>query len=160
MPSEITIQKLDSSGVTTGALVTIYAREIDDAFANKLFVITPATSKNNQSDGPEDSIIVDLLRITRTILISGEITGTSSKTASEVKKDLIDILGGGGTNGGRVRMTYDALGTDYITGSTTQVEGVIEKLAFNETPKDEPSSVGEDFAKFIVQITFVSGVLV
>ncbi len=153
--SELTISK---GGIT----VTIYARDIDDSFANKIFIINIPTTSNNQASGPQSPKIVDLLRLTRTIQINGFITAdtVNSKTAAQVKKDLITILTGGTTAGGIITLNYDGLGRKLNTNSdATSISGYIEKLSFREDPKDEPSnsSTITDYAKFSVQITFVEG---
>lgn len=103
--------------------VEINVLEVDDSFSNKIFIITPPTT--DPSAGAKDSIIVDLLRIIRTITLTASITPTSSKTAKEIKNDLISIYNGGGTTGG-VTLSYDG---DSIVGS-------IEKIAFNHRPSD------------------------
>lgn len=157
--SEITLQKLDTGGNDVGTAVTVYVIEIDDAFSSKLFLITPPQSKNNQSSGPKDSKIVDLLRITRILVITGEITGTSALTANQVKEDLIDIYTSTGQNGGLVKLSYDGVGRELTTsGAATTIKGIIEKVAFKENHADEPSSPPEDFAKFTVQMTFLEGI--
>ena len=74
--------------------VTVYAVEVDDGFANKIFTITPPQSSANQESGARDTIIIDLLRNVRTIAITGHITPTSTKTAKEIKNDLINIYNG------------------------------------------------------------------
>ena len=167
--NEITISK---GGIT----VTIYSIEVDDAFSNKFAVLTPAQSRNNQSNGPKDNKIVDLLRITRTIVMTGHITGTSTingdaanKTASEIKRDLIKIYAGAGADGGLVTLNYDGLGRSLTTDAdATSIQGLIEKIGFNERSADEPNAMGspstsqdyKDFAdapKFTVQITFLEG---
>jgi len=135
--AEIVISKGETS-------VTIYGVEVDDGFANKIFILTPPS--NNPEDGARSSIIVDLLRNTRTIIITGHIAPTSSKTAKEIKDELIYIYNGGGTTGG-ITLSYD--GDDLV--------GTMEKLAFNHKPSDEPTSPPSDFAKYTVQISFVVG---
>ncbi len=153
--SEITFSK---GGIT----VTVYARDIDDSFANKIFIITNPITSNNQTGGPLSPKIVDLLRLTRTIQISGFITPdpNSGKTANQIKKDLITIIAGGVVAGGNITLTYDGLGRKLATNAdATSISGYMEKLSFKEDPRDEPSnsSTITDYAKFSVQITFVEG---
>lgn len=157
--SEITFAK---GGIT----VTVYAQEINDNFANNLFIIAPAQTKNNQPDGSKAPKVVDLLRVTHQIIIKGELTGTASKTGVQVKQDLVNIWKGAGAEGGTVTFTYDsnasAVGDTSATVTTT-IEGFIEKVNFKEIATDEPSDVVSakedytDMAKFEVAITFIEG---
>jgi len=103
--------------------VDLHVLEVDDAFSNKIFLITPPTT--DPSTGAVDTTIVDLLRITRTITLTANITPTSTKTAKEIKDDLISIYDGGGTTGG-VTLSYDG----------DSIVGIIEKIAFNHRPSD------------------------
>lgn len=80
--------------------VTIHANQIEDGFGNKLFQITPATPIQSQEAGSSPTIIVDLLRLTRTFRILGYLTSTLEKYY------LIKIIEGGGINGGAVQMIY------------------------------------------------------
>lgn len=162
MANEITLSK---GGIT----VTVYVEEVNDNFANKIFIITPAQSSSNQSDGPKSAKVVDLLRVTHTMVIRGHITGTASKTATQVKQDLINIWKGGATAGGVVTLTYDANAKAFgSTGTTanTSIDGYIEKLNFKERAFDEPSDFVsakenyQDIAKFEVMVTFIEGIKV
>jgi hypothetical protein len=166
---------LDSSSSVTGTAITVYAVEVDDALSNKTFILTPPRNVQTQSLGPQTNQIVDLLRITQTIVITGEITGTSSKTAKQIKDDLKNIYKGvtGGDLNKGVRLVYDG----------ENIDGIIEKLAFNEKPHDIDGieethgtcsdtqyttkttceggggtwAYSSDYAKYTVQITFVVG---
>jgi len=116
-------------------------------------VVTPATAKQNQATGQKSSKIVSLLRVVRTMAITGMLTGTSTKTAKEVKDDLITIVRGGGTAGLPVTLSYDG----------DSLSGIIEKIAFNHKPSDEPDVSSDkpryaDYVKYTVQITFIEGV--
>jgi len=140
MVSEITISKGSYS-------VTLYATDIAENFTNKIFVITGATSNENQSGGPSDPKIVDLLRITHQFVIKCYITGTSTKTNKEVKEELIEIYEGAGINGGTTSLVYD--------GDT--FEGYIEKLNIVEKAEDNISTTIKDYARYELAVTFVEG---
>ena len=158
--SEITLAK---GGIT----VTLYVEEINDNYLNKFFVIAPAQTKDNQSDGPKAPKIVDLLRVTHQIIFRGHLTGTASKTAVKVKQDLVNIWKGGGAAGGTVTLTYDAnaaaIGDTTATVSTTII-GFIERVNFKEDSSDEPDdfvSAKENYqniSKFEVALTFIEGI--
>ena len=141
MVSELTISK--------GAFsIILYATNIAENYKNKIFAITPSQSSSNQSNGPRDVSIVDLLRITHTLVIKGYIAGTDSKTAKEVKEDLINIAKGGGINGGIATLSYDG---DNLTG-------YIEKINMVEQSEDSPPDTIRDNARYEVALTFVEGV--
>lgn len=157
MTAELTLQALDENSNTIGSAITMHTIEIDDAFANKIFLITPSQSTQTQSLGPEDVIIINLLRITRTIIFTGLITPTASKTAKEIRDDLLSIYDGttGGDLNKGVRLVY----------AGENIQGIIEKLAVNEKPSDfDPASDADekatfqDVPKYTVQVTFIRGV--
>jgi len=142
MAEEITISK-------GGINVTIHAIEISDNFTNKIFPITPATTKQKQDAGPKDTKLIDLLRITEEINITrGYIVGTDTLTATQVKNNLKSIFKGANSKGGTCELIYDG---DTLTG-------FIEKLTISEVASDEPASVGEDYAKYTVQLNFIVGI--
>ena len=160
MANEITLTK---GGIT----VTIYVQEVNDNYSNKLFMITPTQSGDNQADGPKDSKSVDLLRVTHSMVIRAQIVGTASKTATQVKQDLVNLWKGAGTVAGEVSLTYDAnakaFGNIASTANTT-INGYIEKVNFKEVSSDEPSdfvSSKENYthiSKFEITLTFLEGV--
>jgi hypothetical protein len=130
--------------------VIIYVTEISENLTNKIFPITPIVGKQNQDTGPKDTKVVDLLRNTRGINITrGYIAGTSTKTATEVKADLISIFNGAGVKGGVTSFVYD--------GNT--LSGFIEKITITETASDEPTTLTEDVAKYLVQLNFIVGTM-
>ena len=147
MANNITLEKGELS-------VTVSTEIVTDGYANKIFSIVPAQSAANQASGPQDTKVVDLLRITRQIVIKGFIVGTDEKTAKEVKDDLVSIHKGGSTAGGVVTLTYD--------GNT--IYGFLEKLTTVEKSFDEPSDFVSSYAKYLdvlkyeVSITFIEGV--
>ena len=145
-----------------GITVIIYVREIADNLANQIFLIKPPQSKNNQSSGPKPVKVIDLLRITREYLITGELTGTSSKTAKQVKDDLYLIAEGGGVDGGLITLVYDG----------DNIEGFIEKVSCKQKAQDEPIASDYNpplsaqdlrdnlinYPKYEVQVNFFKGI--
>ncbi len=162
MANEITLTK----GEIT---ITLGVQEVNDNYANKIFIITPAQSSTNQADGPKEAKVVDLLRVTHSMVIRANIFGTASKTATQVKQDLINIWKGAATVGGTIALTYDAnaraFGSTDTTANTT-INGYIEKVNFKEVSADEPDdfvSAKEnytDISKFEITLTFLEGVKV
>jgi len=136
--AEITIAKGSYS-------VTVYADSISDGIKNKITVVPLAQTSQKQDTGTAGTLIVDLLRNTRTIMIKGSIVSNSAKS------DLINILEGGGTKGGVITLTYGD------GGNKSSFSGYIESVLITQESADEPSSPPTDFAKFTVQITFVEG---
>ena len=159
MANNITIAK-------GGISVDIQVERVDDNFANQFFIIKPAQATNNQGDGPKEVKVVDLLRVTHSILIKGHITSIASKTALAVKQDLVNIWKGAGATGGVVTLTYDenasAFGNTAAT-NTNPISGFIEKVNFQDISMDEPSDFDsakenyQDISKFEVTITFIEG---
>lgn len=159
MANDITIAKNSIS-------VVVYSPEVNDNYQNNLFVITPAQSTANQGDGVKPPKVVDLLRITHTMVIRGEITGTASKTAIAVKQDLVNVWKGAGAAGGTVSLTYDANASssgDTSATNTNPISGYLERVNFRDLAMDEPDdfvSAKENYqniAKFEVNITFIEG---
>jgi len=133
--------------------VTIQSNEIPEEYANKLTVLPIPQNANNQSSGQKDVKILDLLRLTHTLIIKGYITATASKTAKEVKDDLFSIIKGGGEDGGTVTLTYD--GDSY--------EGYIEKVIITEKAQDDPVGAGysdTDHARYEIILNFIEGVAI
>ena len=102
--------------------VALRTQEVTDNLSNKLFLITPPQTASNQTTGPKDTKIVDLLRITREFILRSYITPETDKTAKSIKEDLVDIAKGASTAGGVVTMIYD--GDTYT--------GIIEKLTIRK----------------------------
>ena len=133
--------------------VEIGTDHVAEGFTKSIKPITPAQGKENQSSGPKDAIIVDLLMITRVLNIKGHITGTASKTAKVVRNELKSIYNGGGINGGVETLTYD--------GET--IYGFMQKLTIVTEPMDEPDdfeSAKENYQevlKYNVSFDFLEG---
>jgi len=120
---------------------------------NKMTILPIPQVAKNQSSGPKDVKILDLLRLTHTIIVNGYLTATASKTAKEVKDDLFSIIKGGGEDGGTVTLTYD--GDSY--------EGYIEKVIITEKAQDDPvgaSYSDTDHARYEIILNFIEGVAI
>lgn len=140
MVNELTIAK--------GAFsVTLYSDNIVDNYTNKIFLITGATTSENQETGASDTKIVDLLRIVHQIVIKGFLTGSVTKTNKQVKEDLVSIFKGGGTAGGVTTLTYD----------TDAISGYIEKLTIIEKAMDNPATTDKELARYEIALTFIEG---
>lgn len=149
--------------------MAIEVEKVDDNFLNNFFIIKPPQATNNQGDGPKEPKVVDLLRVTHQILVKGHLTSTATKTALEVKQDLVNIWKGAGATGGVVAFTYDenasAFGNTSAT-NTNPINGFIEKVNFADIPMDEPADFDsskenyQDISKFEVAITFIEGTTV
>lgn len=116
----------------------------DEEILNKqLEKITPPTTKQNYTSGPNDTKIVDLLRIEQRINIDGHLITDGTSTASTKKSDLISAF----KAGGQITMTYE--GSD-ITGN-------IEKLQIGKHVSDgiEPKT---NEIGYNVKFTFLRGV--
>lgn len=137
MASNVTLSKNSVS-------VTIQTESVADNIKNELLVKAIPTVSQSQSTG-STTLIADLLRNIRTFMIKGYITSNSEKS------DLISIIEGAGTTGGTITLTYSEGGDD------TSFEGYIESVIFTQETSDEPGSPPSDFAKFVVQVTFVKG---
>ena len=138
MPSNITLAKGNFS-------VTIYTDSVSDGIKNQLLVLPTPTVSQIQSDGPEGTMIADLLRLTRTFIIKGYIESNS------VKSNLMKIVKGAEIAGGEVTLAYSE------GGDITSFTGYIQSCVVTQEASDEPSSPPSDFAKFTVTVTFVEG---
>ena len=160
MANDITLTK---GGIT----VTLGVQEVNDNYSNKIFIISPAQSDQNQPSGPKEAKVVDLLRVTHSMIIRAQIIGTATKTATQIKQDLVNIWKGSGSVGGTVTLTYDANAKAFgstATTANTSIEGYIEKVNFKETSSDEPDDFVSskenytDITKFEITLTFIEGV--
>lgn len=141
MTSNITISKGSYS-------VTIETTVVTDNWDKKITFIRPATTVQKQDAGPTTVKVIDMLIITHTIVVRGHITPTDSKTAKEVKDDLISIIKGGDVTGTACTVVY--AGDSYNM--------FIEKSMIIEKAFDEPGTLETDIAKYDVQITLSEGV--
>jgi len=134
MTSNITIVKGSYS-------VTVHTAEANDDYKNKFKSFTPATTKQNQSNGPKDTKVIDLLMVTHSIQFNGYL-----KTSTD-RDNLIKIFKGAEAEGAPCIVTYD-------TYPNSPLSLFIEGLTIVET--GEGSSANE--AKYKVQINFIEGV--
>ena len=141
--------------------VTIQTVEVDDNYANKVIDKIPTvTPPQNQSSGHTNKKIIDLLDITHEILIRGEITPTASKTAEEIRDDLISMMDGAGVSAGS--------GSDLhitVTYGSNTYNMFMTKLAIKEKARDySPGSDAleksnyQEVSKYTVQVTLIEGV--
>lgn len=144
MPSDITISK----GSFTA---TIQQTRVVDHFSNQLFTISVPQATTNQTNGVNSIKIVDLLRVTHTIEIFGEISPTASVSALAVKQAIVNIWKGGGEAGGTCTLTYDynaqSIG-DTTQTATTTLTGYIEDVTFTEANQDPPTDFDSSFTKY------------
>lgn len=119
---------------------------------NGLIVIPGITSIENQINVPNKSQIVDLLRVTHTWVLGCKITAQTSpttKTAKEVKDELIIMAQGARTNGGPVTL--------YHEDSTYTV--YIQDLVFKKEENDNvvETYTGEDSIEYEATLTLIEG---
>jgi len=147
MTANITIAK--------GALsVTVETTNIDENYSKKLSPIRPAQSKQKQDTGPKTVKMIDLMMVTHTLLVRGIITPTASKTAKEVKDDLINILKGASVAGTHATVTYDGDSFNMFIEKLV----IIEK-ATDYAPTDDAAEKSDfqQIGKYDVSITLVEG---
>lgn len=151
MTNNITLSK----GSTSVSVDTI---EVADNFKNTVISLKLAQTKQNQDSGPKETKIIDLQRVEHTLVIRGVICPTDSKTAEEIKDDLVYIWKGAGQTGGTVSLNYEGnCGAFTSTTNTNPISGVITDLLFKETPSSGASSLTTVDFKYDVQITFMEG---
>ena len=136
-----------------GYSVTIWTNNVADSYKNSLTSIAGITSTSKSADGVEPTKVVDLLRVTHTIKVGGYLTKTATKTAKQVRDDLVEIFSGAEVDGGLpAELSFD--------GDTYNV--YIEDLVFNKIVDDNVQSTysGEDKAEYQVSITLIEGNIV
>ncbi len=127
--------------------VTIHTVEVTEDFANRLRIIPIPQTKQNQSSGPKDTKITDLLMITHNLMIRGHINATTGKTAKEVLDELKEIFQGAETSGGNATITYDGDSLNIFP----------EKLTIIKKPLREIDSPGRSIIQYDIQINLVEG---
>lgn len=143
---DITISK----GEYSVKLFTIASAE---NFKNALTVIPSAVSPSNQSLGSKEAIVVDILRITHTYQMECYITKSDTKSAKEIKKDLIAIFNGGAIDSSAAILIYE---DEYFS---VFIEDLVIKKINNDNVVESGYS-GYDAAEYHVTITLVEGKLV
>lgn len=130
--------------------VTIATTKPSENFKNTLIVVPPVQAPANQDQGPKASKVVDLLRITHSFVFGGHITATASKSAKEVKDDLIQILEGAGVSGGTpATLTYE---DDTFS---VYVEDLVILKVLNDNAVETYS--GKDSIEYNVTIKLIVG---
>lgn len=144
----------DNITITKGSYsVELFTVSSAENFKNTLTVIPSAVSPSNQSLGVKDAIVVDLLRITHTYQVEAYITSTTTKTAKNVKDDLIAIFNGGAVDSSASILTYE----------DSQSNVFLEDLVIKKMNNDDvvsSSYTGNDSAEYHVTLTLVEGNLV
>ena len=144
MTSEITIAK--------GAFsVIIYADNVIENYDNIIFSIKSPQTKQKQDTGPKTVKVIDLLRVTHTIVLQGYITPTATKTADQVKSDLISLFKGAGVTGSAATVTYSS-------HPDSPLSMFLEKMTIIEQPIDyDPGTSDQEIMKYTVQIDLIEG---
>ena len=132
--------------------VTLPTKEVTESVKNTLKIVAGkgGQSEDNQSKGPKNTIIVDLLRITEAYHIETYIIATATYTAKQIKDQLREIVKGGGINGGEISFTYE----DEV------LKGYIEDMVIKKSGNDDVvgnSYTGNDSAEYHVTIDFTAG---
>ena len=144
----------DDVTIAKGAYsVTMFTTTSAENFKNPLTVVTGVVSPNNQADGVKDPTVVDLLRITHTFTFECYITKTDTKTAKQVKTDLIKIFNGADVDSVPAVLTYEDNDYDVFPEDL-----VIKKI--NNDNVVGGGYTGTDSAEYQVTMTVVEGKLV
>ena len=144
----------DDLTIAKGAYsVSMFTTTSAENFKNPLTVVTGVVSPNNQADGVKNPTVVDLLRITHTFTFECYITKTDTKTAKQVKTDLIKIFNGADVDSVPAVLTYED-GTYNVFPEDL----VIKKI--NNDNVVGGGYTGTDSAEYQVTMTVVEGKLV
>ena len=144
----------DDLTIAKGAYsVSMFTTTSAENFKNPLTVVTGVVSPNNQADGVKNPTVVDLLRITHTFTFECYITKTDTKTAKQVKTDLIKIFNGADVDSIPAVLTYED-GTYNVFPEDL----VIKKI--NNDNVVGGGYTGTDSAEYQVTMTVVEGKLV
>ena len=127
--------------------VTLHTVEATEDYSNEFGIKPLPQTKNNQDSGPKGTKIIDLLKITHSLMIRGWINKTSVKTAKEVIDDLKKIFEGADITGGSTTVVYD--------GDTLNM--FPEKLTIIKNPLREPSDPGSAIGQYQVNMNLVEG---
>ena len=127
--------------ITKGSTVTIQSAEYSDDYSNEVKLIPGVTTTQNQASGNKPTKVIDLLKITHTIVIRGYLTSVTDRNT------LITIYKGGGVAGGPCSITI----TDYPNSPLSMF---ISKCMITYSAKDRDSA---NQKMFDVQITLIEG---
>ena len=140
--------------ITKGAFtVPLSTINVTENFKNILKVIPGVVAPDVQDTGSKLLTVVDLLRITHTLVIEAYITKTSTKTALEVKSDLKSIFNGANVNSTPAILTYE----------DESVNVFIEDLVTKKVNNDNVVATGygdTNAIEYHVSMTVVEGKLV
>lgn len=136
-----------------GVSVELFTTTSTENFKNALTVVTGVVSPSNQDSGVKDPTIVDLLRITHTMNFECYITAAGSKTAKQVKTDLISIFNGADVESVPAVLTYEDSNFNVFPEDL-----VIKKI--NNDNLVSTGYTGKDAAEYQVTMTVVEGKLV
>ena len=132
--------------------VTVFTAKVTESVKNTLKKVAGkgGQSKDNQSEGPKDTMIVDMLKIVNSYHIEAYLTKTDTKTAKQVKDDLKWIAEGAEVDGGEVTMYYE----------DDEIDGYIETLTIDKIYNDnlvDNSYTSNDSAEYHITIEFIKG---
>ena len=127
--------------------VTIHTVEVTENYSNEFKVRPLPQTPQNQDSGPKGTKLVDLLKITHSLMVRGWINKTSTKTAKQVIDDLKKIFQGADTTGGYATITYDGDNIGMFP----------EKLTIIKKPLREPSDPGESIGQYQISMNLVEG---
>lgn len=111
--------------------------------------IPGVTAIENQIETPTKTIVVDLLRINHTWSFGCYITATDTKSAKEIKDELIILVEGARTAGGEIVMTYED--KDY----NTYIEDCVIKKILNDN--NVSTGLNVDSIEYEVTLTIIEG---
>jgi len=129
-----------------GINLTLPATGFSDDLDDNLTILPIPSTASNQSVGQKSTKILDLLRITRMMNLTAEITTKADKST------LISLVQGAGINGGTIQLIYD--GDTY--------EGYIKKITITERmgagATVASGTYSTSMTRYTAVITFYEGV--
>jgi len=144
----------DITIVKGGFSVTLFTETSTENFKNILKVVPGVVAPNKQSEGVKESTVVDLLRITHTLIFNAYITASTTQTAKEIKEDLKSIFNSGDVNSSPATLTYEDESLDVF------LEDLVIKNIKSDDTVVTSSYPGKDAAEYQVTLTVVEGKLV
>lgn len=144
----------DDITLTKGAYsVQMFTTTSAENFKNSLTIVTGVVAPSKQAAGVKLPTVVDLLRITHTFTFECYIAATATKTAKQIKDDLIKIVNGAEVASVPVELTYE----DGTIGVFPE-DCVIKKI--NNDNVVATGYSGLDAAEYQVTLTVVEGKVV